>query len=78
MYSLIWLKLRMKNLGLRRRGAGASYADDDTVKAIIIKKLRTSNQLYGYRAMWRHICQKYKIKVKRYVNQISITFDIND
>lgn len=52
-----------------------NYADNETVKAIIIKELRTSHQLIGYRATWRRICQKYKVNVKRYVNQVSVVFD---
>ena len=34
--SLIWLKLKIKSLRLSRR---TGYADEDTVKAVIIKDL---------------------------------------
>ncbi|XP_019857926.1 PREDICTED: uncharacterized protein LOC109586196 [Amphimedon queenslandica] len=60
--SLIWLKLRLKYLGLKRRGG---YASDDTVRSAIARELRSSPQLFGYRAMWRHISIKYKLHVKR-------------
>ena len=60
--SLIWLKLKIKSLRLSRR---TGYADEDTVKAVIIKELKTSGQLLGYRAMWRHVCKKYRLNVKR-------------
>lgn len=61
---MIWLKLRIKSLRLRRHGV--QYADDDTVKVVIAKELRTSQQLLGYRSMWKHIINKYGLKVKRY------------
>ena len=61
--SLIWLKLRIKSLGLKRHSA---YTDESTVKAVIAREIRTSHQLRGYRAMWRHITQKYNLNVKRF------------
>ena len=61
--SLIWLKLRIKSLGLKKRNA---YVGDSTVKVVIAKELGTSHQLCGYHAMWRHISQKYKLDVKRF------------
>ena len=60
--SLTWLKLQLKRMSLRRR---ISDPDLTTVNAIIKKELRTSNSLKGYRAMWRHICSKYRISIKR-------------
>ena len=41
------------------------YVDDETVKAVISREIRTSHQLLGYRAMWKHISQKYNLNVKR-------------
>ena len=60
--SLSWLKLRIKYLGPKRHGR---YASNDTVKTVIARELCTSPQLFGYRAMWRHISLKYKLHVKR-------------
>ena len=61
---MTWLKLYLKKMNLRRRVPDPDY---NTIKAIIVRELRTSNNLKGYRSMWSHICKKYNLIVKRYV-----------
>ena len=62
---LTWLKLRLKMLKLHKRNG---YVEDETVKVLVSKELRTSQSLLGYRSMWQHICLKYKLNVKRLVS----------
>uniref|UniRef100_A0A1X7TGC1 Integrase core domain-containing protein n=1 Tax=Amphimedon queenslandica TaxID=400682 RepID=A0A1X7TGC1_AMPQE len=60
--SLTWLKLKLKKLGLRRRHSDSNYS---VVKALIIKILETSEQVKGYRAVWKHLRDKYNCIVRR-------------
>ena len=56
----MWMKLKMKSLGLRR--PFHHYCDDDTAKAVITRELQTSHKLYGYRSMY----------VETYASQVQI------
>ena len=63
-YSLTWLKLKLKKLGLKRRHSDSDYF---VVKALIIKILETSEKVKGYRAVWKHLRDKYNCIVRRLV-----------
>lgn len=60
--SLKTLKTRLKNAGLTRR---TNYTPIATVRAVISEELRGPGQLFGYRAMWQTLRQKYSLTVKR-------------
>lgn len=62
--SLTWLKLKLKQLGLKRRRSDANYS---VVKALILKVLETSEKLKGYRAVWKLLRDKYNCIVRRLV-----------
>ena len=62
-----WLKMKVKTLKLRRRGAAES--DLSTIRLILSRELKCSHQLKGYRSMWHHIRKKYSVIVKRYNNR---------
>ncbi len=61
--SLPWLKLKLKQLGLKKRGVDV---DINTVKTVIRKILRTSDNCMGYRGIWKVLRDRYKLFVKRF------------
>ncbi|XP_065887587.1 uncharacterized protein [Dysidea avara] len=60
--SMSWLKRQLKRLGLKRRSPDPP---DETVKTLIESIISCSNQLRGYRAVWRILYSKYRLPVRR-------------
>ncbi|XP_024117477.2 uncharacterized protein LOC112139011 [Oryzias melastigma] len=60
--SLSSLKRRLEDAGLTRK---KNYTPLATVQAAITDELKGSGQLFGYRAMWQTLKQKYSFVVKR-------------
>ncbi|KAF6732307.1 hypothetical protein FQA47_005362 [Oryzias melastigma] len=60
--SLSSLKRRLEEAGLTRK---KNYTPLATVQAAITDELKGSGQLFGYRAMWQTLKQKYSFVVKR-------------
>lgn len=70
-YSLSWLKERLKLLGLRRRRCDINH---DVLKCLISRLMASSEKLKDYRALWKHLRDKYRVFVSRYSN-VSITIN---
>ena len=64
--SLPWLKWKLRKLGLKKRG---NKVDVATVKAVIVKFLRTSENCKGYRYIWKTLRDRYKL----FVNRLSVS-----
>ena len=62
--SLKWLKLKLKQLGLKKRRSDTNYS---VVKALILKVFETSEKLKGYRTVWKLLRDKYNCIVRRLV-----------
>ena len=62
--SLTWLKVRLKYLHLKRRCPDSNPA---VVKTLIRRIYATSEWLKGYRAVWKHLRDKYHCIVRKYV-----------
>ena len=63
-YSLTWLKLKLKKLGLKSQHSDSNYS---VVKTLIKKILETSKKVKGCRAVWKHLRDKYNCIVRRLV-----------
>ena len=85
LYSMTWLKRKLKELGLCRRGALKRYSPDSLIRAVVQvsfnvypsaynfhlqAELKTANSHIGYRAMWQVLQKKYNLQVKRYFHGV--------
>ena len=64
---LTWLKVRLKYLHLKRRCPDSNPA---VVKTLIRRIYATSERLKGYRAVWKHLRDKYHCIVRQGWGQV--------
>ena len=60
--SLSTLKRRLRNYGLKRRGA---QIEDQELREILLREISGPGQLRGYRAMWHSLRLKHHIHLPR-------------
>lgn len=62
---MTWLKKKIKEMGLYRRGTNVKYTPVSQVKAAIQAEITGPNCNVGYRQMWRIMQDKYGYVTKR-------------
>ncbi|XP_065890189.1 uncharacterized protein [Dysidea avara] len=60
--SMSWLKRQLRRLRLKRR---CPDPPEESVKTIIVPIVKTSDRLRGYRAVWRILHRKFRLRIRR-------------